>query len=77
MKCEHKTEGEYAVCNRCTAFERIARDARLMLQARKKYMDLLLVAPTDSDEAQVALQDAVKDLERSVDFATHSNLWDS
>jgi hypothetical protein len=76
MPCEHKTEVEYGVCNRCQTFARIAKNARLMLQARKRYMDILLVSAVDSDEAHMALQDAVKNLERSVDFATQSNLWD-
>jgi hypothetical protein len=76
MKCEHKTEAEYGVCNRCTAFARIAKNARIMLQKRKTYMDLLLVSPAWSNTAQYELQDAVENLERSVDFATQSNLWD-
>lgn len=76
MNCDHKTEAEYGVCNRCQAFSVIARNARLMLQKRKEYMDVLLVDASASDEAQMALQDAVKNLERSVDFATQSNLWD-
>ena len=76
MNCDHKTETEYGVCNRCQAFAVIARNARLMLQKRKEYMDVLLVDASASDEAQMALQDAVKNLERSVDFATQSNLWD-
>lgn len=75
-RCDHKTETEYGICNRCTAFTRIAKNARLMLQARKKYMDVLLVDASASDEAQMALQDAIKDLERSVDFATQMSLWD-
>lgn len=75
-QCDHKTEEEYGVCNRCQAFAKIAKNAHLMLQARKKYMDQLLADPKASDAAQMALQDAVKDLERSVDSATQSNLWD-
>jgi fructose-1,6-bisphosphatase/sedoheptulose 1,7-bisphosphatase-like protein len=75
-QCDHKTEVEYGVCNRCQAFAVIARNARLMLQARKRYMDQLLVDPRASDEAQMEMQDRVQNLERSVDFATQSNLWD-
>jgi hypothetical protein len=76
MQCDHKTEAEYGVCNRCQAFAKIAQNARLMLQARKHYMDVLLVDASASDGAQMILQDAVKNLEASVDFATQSNLWD-
>lgn len=75
-KCDHKTEAEYGICNRCQAFARIAKNARIMLEKRKKYMDQLLVDPKASDPAQMELHDAIKDLERSVDFATQSSLWD-
>ncbi len=75
-QCDHKTEAEYGICNRCQTFAKIALNARLMLLARKRYMDLLLATPEASDEAQYALQDAVKRLESSVDFATQSSLWD-
>lgn len=75
-QCDHKTEAEYGVCDRCRTFAVIARNARKMLQARKKYMAVLLVDASASDPAQEALREAVKDLERSVDFATQSNLWD-
>lgn len=73
--CDHKTQ-LHGVCIRCRAFATIASNARIMLEKRKAYMNLLLTAPATSDKAQYELQDAVKDLERSVDFATQSNLWD-
>lgn len=75
-QCEHKTEAEYGVCNRCQAFKTIAKNAKVMLEKRKVYMELLLTIPECSDTAQMELHDAVKDLEHSVDFATQSNLWD-
>lgn len=75
-QCEHKTEEEYGICNRCTSFARIARDAKAMLDARKAYMDQLLVDPKMSDEKQYELQEKVKRLEQSVKFATDSNLWE-
>ena len=75
-QCDHKTEEEYGVCNRCIAFGRIARDAKAMLQARKAYMDQLLVDPKASDEAQYELQERVKRLEESVKFADQANLWE-
>lgn len=74
--CEHKTMTEYQICNRCQTFVKIAQNARLMLQKRKEYMDILLLDPTVSEGRQMVLQDAVKNLERSVDFATQSGLWD-
>lgn len=75
-QCEHKTEAEYGLCHRCQAFAVIARNAKVMLEKRKAYMEILLVDAKASDPAQMELQDAVKDLERSVDFATQSNLWE-
>jgi len=75
-QCEHKTEEEYGICNRCTSFARIARDAKAMLQARKAYMDQLLVDPKMSDQAQCRMQEMVKRLEESVKFADMANLWE-
>lgn len=75
-QCEHKTEEEYGVCNRCTAFARIAKDAKRMIEKRKAYMEQLLISAAASDEAQYELGDAVKELERSVKFADDANLWD-
>lgn len=75
-QCDHKTEAELGVCNRCQTFMTIAKNAKVMLEKRRIYMDALLADPKTSDEAQYALGDAIKDLERSVDFATQSNLWD-
>lgn len=75
-QCDHKTEEEYGICNRCTVFGRIARDAKAMLEARKAYMDQLLVDPKASDEMQYQLQEKVKRLEESVKFANDSNLWE-
>lgn len=74
-QCEHKTEAEYGVCNRCTTFANIARAAKRMLDARNKYMGLLLASPTDSDEAQYDLQNRVKELEAAVRMADLGNLW--
>lgn len=75
-QCDHKTEAEYGVCNRCTVFAKIAVSAKKMLQARRMYMDGLLTPMGDIDELQYSLQDRVKDLEREVKFATDANLWD-
>jgi len=75
-QCEHKTEEEYGICTRCTSFARIARDAKAMLQARKAYMDQLLVDPKMSDEKQYELQEKVKRLEQSVKLADDANLWE-
>jgi hypothetical protein len=75
-QCEHKTEEEYGICNRCTAFARIARDAKAMLSTRKAYMDLLLVDPKATDELQYQLTEKVKRLEESVKFADMANLWE-
>ena len=74
-KCEHKSEGEYAICNRCTTFESIARDARAVVLARVAFLNSVLLK-TPSDEAQVVMQDAVKRLEKSVAFADSANLWE-
>lgn len=76
MNCDHKTEEEYGVCNRCTAFRNIAHSAKRMLDARKKYMDQLLVDPSSADEAQYALHETIKLLEQSVNLATLAKLWD-
>lgn len=73
--CEHKTEEETAVCNRCTAFRNIAYAAKKMLDARKTYMDQLIIDPRTSDEAQEILQNRVKELERLVKWATDAKLW--
>jgi hypothetical protein len=75
-RCEHKTEEELAICNRCLAFARIARASKRMLDARKAFMDQLLIDPKASDGLQYELQDRVKDLEREVKFATDHNLWE-
>lgn len=61
---------------RWAIFYRIAVAARKMLDARKSYMDQLLVDPKTSDELQYALQDRVKDLERAIKVVTESNLWE-
>jgi len=75
-RCEHKTEEEYGLCNRCRAFERIARDARKLLQVRRTYLDALLVPSAPRDEMQEALSEATKRLEESVKFAEDHKLWD-
>jgi uncharacterized protein YlaN (UPF0358 family) len=75
-RCDHKTEAEYGVCNRCRQFAVIARNARILLQKRKVYLDNLLVPSAKLDQAQMAMQEALQNLERSVDFATQSSLWD-
>jgi len=75
-QCEHKTEEEYSICNRCTGFARIARDAKAMLEARQAFMDQLLVNPKMSDEKQEDLQEKIKRLERSVKFADDAKLWE-
>jgi hypothetical protein len=75
-QCEHKTEAEYGICNRCKSFARIARDAKAVLEARKAYMDQLLIDPKASDPAQEALQERLKRLEESVKFADMAKLWD-
>jgi hypothetical protein len=75
-KCEHKTEGEYAICNRCTAFERISRDAKALLVARRVYLDCLLVPGTDLDGAQEDMRILTERLEASVKLADVGNLWD-
>lgn len=75
-QCEHKTEEEYGVCNRCSAMRRIAVCAKKMLDARKEYMAQLLVSAKDADELQYSLQDRVKDLEREVNEASILGLWD-
>jgi len=75
-QCDHKTEEEVGICNRCKSFARIARDAKAMLDARKVYMDKLLVDPKGSDAAQYELQDRVKRLEESVKFADLAKLWE-
>lgn len=74
--CEHKTEEEYGICNRCTTFARIARDAKAMLEARKAFMNQLLSDPKASDPAQNELQERIKRLEESVQFATDAKLWE-
>lgn len=76
MNCDHKTHEEYGVCNRCTAFRNIAYSAKRMLDARKKYMDQLLVHHSLADEAQYELQETVKLLEQSINLATLAKLWD-
>ena len=47
-----------------------------MLDARKTYMDQLLIDPSASDEAQEILQNRVKELERLVKWASDARLWD-
>jgi hypothetical protein len=76
MICDHKTQEEYAVCNRCTAFATIAKGARVLLQARKALMDCLLESPNRMDEFQGKVQEAVRLLEKSVKFADDAKLWD-
>lgn len=75
ISCDHKTQ-LHGVCIRCRAFETIAKNARLLLQARKRYLDSVLVPTVMMDRAQEEMQEALRNLERSVDFATQSNLWD-
>jgi hypothetical protein len=74
--CEHKTEEEYGICNRCTSFARIARNAKAMLDARKAFLNQLLVDPKASDDAQNELQERIKRLEESVKVATDAKLWE-
>lgn len=75
-QCDHKTSEEYGICNRCSAFARIARNAKAMLEARQAYMNQLLIDPKASDEAQQQLQERVKRLEESVKFADDARLWE-
>lgn len=75
-QCDHKTEAEYGVCNRCQVFARIAKNARILLQKRKLYLDNLLMPSVKQDKAQMEMHEALRDLERSVEFADQSNLWD-
>lgn len=76
MACEHKTEQEYDLCNRCTGFARIARDAKALLVARKTYLDRLLIPGADLDSAQEVMKEKTKRLEESVKFADDAKLWD-
>lgn len=75
-QCDHKTEEEFGICNRCKSFARIARDAKAMLEARKAYLDQLLIDPKASDPAQYELQERIKRLEESVKFANDAKLWE-
>lgn len=75
-QCDHKTSEEYGICNRCSSFARIARNAKAMLEARQAYMNQLLIDPKASDEAQQQLQERVKRLEESVKFADDARLWE-
>lgn len=74
--CDHKTEAEVGICNRCTSFARIARDAKAMLKARKAFMDQLLADPKASDPAQQELHERIQRLEQSVKFADDARLWE-
>lgn len=74
--CEHKTEEEYSICNRCTAFARIARNAKALLEARKACLDALLLTPERVVEARDAMNERLKRLEDSVAFADQAKLWE-
>lgn len=73
--CKHKTEKEYKVCNLCTSMRRIAVAARKMLEARKAYIDQLLIDPSGSDKLQYDLGEQVRKLEDEVKLATIAGLW--
>lgn len=76
-QCEHKTEEEYGICTRCSTFARIAKEAKGMIEARKVYLDRLLLGnKAGLDEAQVVMTERVKRLEDEIRVADLANLWD-
>lgn len=75
-QCDHKTEEEVGICNRCKGFARIARDAKAMLEARAVYLSRLLTPHLGLDEAQAVMTEKVKRLEESVKFADLAQLWE-
>jgi len=75
-QCEHKTEEEYGVCNRCTQFATIAKQSKALLDARAVYLSHLLGDRDKLDAAQEKMNAALQRLEESVKLATLSNLWD-
>ena len=75
-QCDHKTEEEYGVCNRCKAFARIARDAKAFLEARKTCLDALLLEPEKVGSLRDAVGERLRRLEDSVGFAEQAKLWD-
>lgn len=76
MNCEHKTSEEYDLCNRCTTFARIARDAKALIEARKVYVSKLLTPHDGMDVALAMMTEKLVRLEESVKFADNAKLWD-
>jgi len=76
MNCEHKTEEEYGVCNRCTTFARIARDAKALIESRKVYVSKLLTPHDGLEGALAVMTEKLTKLEESVKFADNMKLWD-
>lgn len=66
MTCpKHDSPEEMAHCNRLTLFERVARDAKAVLEARQKLMNLMGMG-VEWDRQQEVVQSCVKSLEASV-----------
>lgn len=76
MHCEHKTEAELDLCNRCTAYARIARDAKALVESRKVYVSKLLTPHDGMEQALAVMTEKLARLEDSVKFADLAKLWD-
>lgn len=66
MTCpKHDSPEEFSHCNRLTLFERVATDAKAVLEARQKLMNLMGMGQAWDDQ-QAVVQSCVKSLEESV-----------
>lgn len=75
MTCpKHETPEEYEHCNRMTLFSRIARDAKGVLEARQRLMNLMGMG-AEWDNQQVVVQNCMKSLEASVRDADLAGLF--
>lgn len=76
MACDHKTEEEFKACGQHMAFSRVAKVARRLLAARKRFMDSLLTGTIEEkDAAQMEMQPLLASLEREVKQAEDSGYY--
>ncbi len=78
MTCtvEHATQEDRDHCTRATLFERVAREAKGLLEARERLMTLMGTGQPWDDQ-QIVVQNCVKSLEASVREADMAGLFKS
>jgi len=76
VRCNHSTGEEIEACNRCTTLHRIALGTKRLLEVRRRFLAALLTPGSDKDALQVEMEDWIRKLERDIELANSSNLWD-